>query len=62
MTEQVTIRRFLRAGVVVNVTQIKDGVRVHWAERVLGPTPDGIRTAVRFCRAQCAMLAEGLEE
>jgi hypothetical protein len=62
MDEQISIRRQLRAGVVVTVTW-KDGpVRVQWAEQVLGPTPVLIESAVSTCRRNCQMLLFGVRE
>lgn len=60
MTERVSIRRHLKAGVVVNVTLIDGDIKVHWAERVLGPTPRSIHGMVAFCRRQCEMLMDGM--
>jgi len=48
--------------VVVSVTWTEGAVKVHWAVRVLGPSAESIRTAVRFCRSQCEMLRSGVSE
>lgn len=62
MTEHISIRRFLRAGVVVNVTQVEGTRKVHWAERVLDPNQSRVASTIRLCRAKCVVLWTGIEE
>lgn len=58
--EKISIRRYADH-IKVGVTRKVGEVSVHWMVRVVGPTPDLVAEAIRTCRGQLDMLAEGVE-